>query len=248
MLLFPAIDLLNGHVVRLKQGDYRQITVFSDDPLAQARTFADAGAQYLHLVDLNGAHKSVAASTTPAADNRMMIRRLIAQSGLKVEVGGGIRSLADIEDLAQAGANRIIIGTALLSNPEMVASAIDRFGDLLCAAIDARDGKVALAGWTETSTVDVADLALRLADQGMRHFLYTDISRDGLKTGIDAQAYRRLAATIKWPLIASGGIASLDDLRALKALGTTSVEAVIVGRALYEQAFTVEQALAVLST
>ncbi|MCL1880363.1 MAG: 1-(5-phosphoribosyl)-5-[(5-phosphoribosylamino)methylideneamino]imidazole-4-carboxamide isomerase [Actinomycetia bacterium] len=239
MELYPAIDLLQGKVVRLRRGDFDAVTVYADNPVATAQEYASAGARWLHLVDLDGARGT--------GDNRALIEQVIAGSGLKVEVGGGIRSLAVIEAMAAAGAARVVLGTSLLADPGMVAEAISRFGDLICAAVDARDGRVAISGWLETSEVDVLDLAARLAELGIRHFLYTDVNRDGLQTGIDAHAYQQLHQVVGCPVIASGGIAALDDLCALRTLGSDVIEGVIVGRAIYEKVFSVQQALAALT-
>ncbi|MDR0459095.1 MAG: 1-(5-phosphoribosyl)-5-[(5-phosphoribosylamino)methylideneamino]imidazole-4-carboxamide isomerase [Coriobacteriales bacterium] len=238
--LFPAIDLLGGRVVRLKRGDYDQVTVYHDDPVAQAVSFAEAGAQWLHVVDLDAARDA-------GQDNRQLIARIIAESGLKVEVGGGVRSLAAIEWLAQNNAARVIMGTSLIADRPLVEAAIDCYPDLICAAIDARDGLVAIAGWQQTVNVEASQLAAELASLGIRHFLYTDINRDGLQTGIDVSAYRQLSQTIGVPVIVSGGIASLADIQAVSSIAPY-VEAVIVGRALYERNFTIPEALAVLTS
>ena len=240
MQLYPAIDLLDGQVVRLRKGDFAAVTVYNPDPLAQAREFAQAGARWLHVVDLD------ATRAAGRQNNRELISRIIVESGLSVQVGGGIRSLAAIEALARAGASRVVLGTTLITDESLVDEAIDSFGDLICAAIDARNGKVAIAGWLQTSSVSALDLAADLAERGLRHFLYTDINRDGLQTGIDVAAYRQLAEVCGCPVIASGGVATLDDLYALQAIDDC-IEAVIVGRALYEHSFTVEQALAVIA-
>jgi phosphoribosylformimino-5-aminoimidazole carboxamide ribotide isomerase len=236
--LLPAIDLLGGQAVRLLRGDYTAVTVYNDDPLAQALLFAESGARWLHVVDLDAARGQ-------GLDNRAVIARIIAESGLAVEVGGGVRSLEAVSWLADAGAARVILGTSLVRDWPLVEAVIDGFADKACAAIDARDGKVAIAAWTEATELDAWELAAELSVAGVRHFLYTDINRDGLQTGIDVDAYRRMAKATGHPVIASGGVASLGDLSALKAAGE-SIEGVIVGRALYERSFSVEQALDIL--
>jgi phosphoribosylformimino-5-aminoimidazole carboxamide ribotide isomerase len=236
--LYPAIDLLDGKVVRLSRGDYDAVTVYNEDPLAQARLFKQAGADYLHVVDLDAARGG-------DKNNRQVITSLIAESGLNLQVGGGVRDMAAIEWLVNAGAKRVILGTALITDEALVDAAILQYDSYLCAAIDARDGKVAISAWTETSTVDALELAANLASRGIKHYLYTDINRDGLQTGIDIEAYRNMAQATSCPVIISGGVASLDDLRAVKSLGSLA-EAVIVGRALYENNFSTQQALEIL--
>ncbi|MDR2957127.1 MAG: 1-(5-phosphoribosyl)-5-[(5-phosphoribosylamino)methylideneamino]imidazole-4-carboxamide isomerase [Coriobacteriales bacterium] len=236
--LYPAIDLLGGKVVRLSRGDYQKVTVYHDDPLAQAEAFAREGADWLHVVDLDAARGA-------ESGNRDLIIRIIAESGLPVQTGGGIRSLQAVEQLAQAGAARVILGTSLIADKALVKSAVDSYGDLICAAIDARNGKVAIDGWQKTSGINALDLARELAELGICHFLYTDINRDGLQTGIDIEAYRQMAEAVNKPVIVSGGVASLDDLHAVMSIAD-SVEAVIAGRALYEKNFTIREALAVL--
>ena len=236
--LYPAIDLLGGKAVRLTRGDYNQPTVYNDDPLAQAMEFAQAGARWLHVVDLDAARDG-------GKDNRSDIIRIIKGSGLRIEVGGGVRDLGTIERLIDLGAERVVMGTSLINDRPLVEAAVARFSDHICAAIDARDGKVAIAGWLQTSSVDALQLASELAEQGICHFLCTDINRDGLQTGIDVGAYRLMAQATARPVMISGGVASLDDIQAAKSLGT-QVEAVIVGRALYEQRFTIQAALAIL--
>ena len=236
--LYPAIDLLDGKVVRLSRGDYDAVTVYNQSPLAQALLFRQAGANWLHVVDLDAARGG-------DKNNRQVIASLIADSGLNVQVGGGVRDLATLEWLVNAGAMRVIMGTALITDTALVDAAISQYGSYLCAAIDARDGKVAISGWTETSTVDALQLAANLAERGIKHYLYTDINRDGLQTGIDVEAYKKMALATSSPVIISGGVASLDDIRAVKSLGNMA-EAVIVGRALYENNFSVQQALAIL--
>ncbi|MDR0308789.1 MAG: hypothetical protein LBH87_02540, partial [Coriobacteriales bacterium] len=176
--LYPAIDILDGKVVRLRQGDYQQLTVYSDDPVAMAQSFQEKGAEYLHVVDLNAARKD-------QQNNRSLVLRIASATGLKVQSGGGFRRLADIEEALDNGLDRVVIGSALLKDPEMVNQAVVRYGDQIVAGIDARNGQVAIEGWLETSTVQASDLAKKLAGIGISHFVYTDINRDGLSTGID---------------------------------------------------------------
>jgi phosphoribosylformimino-5-aminoimidazole carboxamide ribotide isomerase len=239
MYLLPAIDLLGGKAVRLARGDYNAVTVYNDDPVDQARRFRDEGAEWLHVVDLDGAR-----SGTPS--NSPIIEAVIAATGLRVEVGGGVRTLESIERLVAAGASRVVIGTRLATDPAFARKAVGRFGDIVCAGVDARAGEVAIEGWRQGGGVAAAELVEQLAGWGIRHLVYTDIARDGMQTGIDAAAYGQLARVAGFPVTASGGISTLDDLRALAALGDDLVEGAIAGRALYERTFTVTEAIALL--
>lgn len=239
--LYPAIDLRGGRAVRLRQGDFEQTTVFNDDPIAQAREFAEAGADCLHVVDLDGAldgepvHAALVASIAAAFPGT-------------VHLGGGLRSRAAIETALATGIDRVVVGTAVLSDPELLRWAIDRLGDRLVVALDARQGKVATHGWTKVSDRDASEVAAELVNTGVRHLLYTDIARDGTLGGPNLQALRRLSeAAPPLQIIASGGISSLDDLRRLRDLGVPTITGVIVGRALYERRFTVQEATAVLA-
>jgi phosphoribosylformimino-5-aminoimidazole carboxamide ribotide isomerase len=240
MILFPAIDLRDGRAVRLTQGDFDHVTVFSDDPVAQARAFAEQGATHLHVVDLDGAlegepvHAPLVASIAAAFDGT-------------VHYGGGMRSRAAIETAVATGIDRVVVGTAVLQDADLLRWAIDRLGDRLVVALDARDGKVATHGWTVTSDRDAFQLAADLVRTGVRHLLYTDISRDGMLEGPNLQSLRRLsAAAPPLGIIASGGVSSIEDLRQLARLGLANLTGVVVGRALYEERFTVAQALAEL--
>jgi phosphoribosylformimino-5-aminoimidazole carboxamide ribotide isomerase len=239
MYLLPAIDLLEGKAVRLARGDYAAVTVYNEDPVEQARAFKEAGAAWLHVVDLDGARSGV-------PTNSALIERIIAATGLAVEVGGGVRSLEAIERLEQAGASRVVIGTKLATDPDFARAALGRFGGLICAGVDARGGEVAIEGWRAGSGILAAKLIEELKAWGVCHLVYTDIARDGMQTGIDTAAYGRMAESAGFPVTASGGISTLADLRALKALGDSAIEGAITGRALYEGAFTVEEALAAL--
>ncbi|MDR2109398.1 MAG: 1-(5-phosphoribosyl)-5-[(5-phosphoribosylamino)methylideneamino]imidazole-4-carboxamide isomerase [Coriobacteriales bacterium] len=239
MFILPAIDLLEGKAVRLAQGDYAAVTVYNNDPVAQAQQFAQAGAEWLHVVDLEGAR-----SGRPAA--AALIEQIIAATGLKVEVGGGVREMQTLQRWIEAGASRVVIGTQLARDPAFARAAAARFGEAVVAGVDARDGEVAIEGWREGSGIAAEELVAELTGWGIRHLVYTDISRDGMQTGINAPAYARIARVAGFAVTASGGITSLDDLRALAALGDDVVEGAIAGRALYERAFTVEQAVGLL--
>ncbi len=227
MYLLPAIDILDGRAVRLAKGDYAAVTVYHDDPAAQAQRFEEDGATWLHVVDLNGAK-----SGNP--DNIEMVRRILARTKLSVEVGGGVRSLEVADRLLDAGATRVILGTALVRDPDFAQAAIEKFGpDALVAGIDAKAGEAAVAGWTEGSGVTATDLAASMADLGYEHIVYTDIARDGMQTGVDNGAYAEVARAFRNPVIVSGGISSVRDILSLSEIAD-KVEGVIAGRAIYE--------------
>ena len=228
MYLLPAIDLLDGRAVRLAKGDYHAVTVYNDDPAYQAQLFEEAGATWLHVVDLDGAK-----SGNP--DNLEVVRAILARTSLKVEVGGGVRSLEAADRLLDAGATRVILGTALVRDPDFAQAAIEKFGpDALVAGIDAKAGEAAVAGWTEDSGVAAADLARRMAAMGYEHLVYT---------GVENDAYAKMAAAFGNPVIVSGGIATAADIRALAPIAD-AVEGVITGRAIYEGTLTVADGVA----
>jgi phosphoribosylformimino-5-aminoimidazole carboxamide ribotide isomerase len=239
--LFPAIDLQDGRAVRLVRGDFDRSTVFSEDPVAQARAFAAEGATALHVVDLDGAREG-------APVHAPLVATIAAAFPGQLHLGGGLRSRAAIETAVATGAHRIVVGTAVLSDEDLLRWAIARLGDRLVVAVDARDGLVATHGWTQLSDRNAVELAADLVRTGVRHLLYTDIGRDGTLQGPNLEALRRLAAAAP-PLrvIASGGVSSLEDLRALRNLSLPNLSGIIVGRALYEGRFGVRQALDVLA-
>ncbi len=237
MYLLPAIDILDGRAVRLAKGDYATVTVYNEDPVLQAQLFEEDGAQWIHVVDLDGAKSG-------SPENIDVVRKILAATSLKVEVGGGVRSLETLDRLLDAGANRVVLGTALVRDPELAHSAIEKFGsDALAAGIDAKNGEVAVAGWLEGSGMGAETLAATMARLGYQHLIFTDIARDGMQTGVDAGAYEAMAAAFGHPVIASGGVASLADIEALAAAGG-AVEGVIAGRAVYEGAFSVADGVA----
>lgn len=240
MELFPAIDLLDGHVVRLARGDYDEKTVYGDDPVAVARSFEEQGARWIHVVDLDAARGD-------EADNRESIARIAREVGIGIEVGGGMRSLPRLEAMAEAGVKRLVLGTALARDPEFAREAIREFGSMIVAGVDAKGGNVAVQGWTEDSGLDALEFVSSLADIGIGHLVYTEVERDGMGTGIDHDLYRRVARAAGFPVVASGGIASLEDIGSARDLGDDVLEGIITGRALYEGAFTVEQAVALLA-
>ena len=240
MILFPAIDLIAGQVVRLRRGDRRQMDVYSTDPVAVAEDFAARGAEWIHVVDLSATFEE---DEEALAANEAAIRAICKVPGISVDTGGGVRSIAAVERLADAGAKRIAIGTALVRDPDFAERAAADFGELVVADVAAKDGQVRVNGWREGEALLADELVARLTGLGFKHLVFTDIARDGMQTGIDASAYAHMAQVAGFPVVASGGIASLDDLRALAALGSDVIEGAITGRALYEGAFTLEDAL-----
>ena len=235
MYLLPAIDILDGKAVRLAKGDYDQVTVYNGDPVEQARIFEDAGAEWIHMVDLDGAK-------TGEPVNIGVIECILAATSLKVEICGGIRTMETCARLIGAGASRLVLGTALVRNPEFARAAIEKYGDALAAGIDAKAGEVAVAGWREGSGVSACDLARDMAALGYRHLVYTDIARDGMQTGIDPAAYAQMAQAFGHPVIASGGVAGLDDIDRLMPIAE-SIEGIITGRAIYEGTLPLREAI-----
>jgi len=235
MILFPAIDLIAGKVVRLERGDREHMKVYSDDPAAVARSFAEQGATWVHVVDLSAALEEDEGAREA---NTRAIEAICAVEGLSVDIGGGVRSLARIDELAALGCKRIALGTVLVREPGFAEVAARAFGGLLVADVAARDGEVKVNGWREGVSRSVEDVVGELSSLG-----FTDIARDGMQTGIDAEAYRRVAQVAGFPVVASGGISSLDDIRALAAAGPEAIEGAITGRALYEGAFNLAEAL-----
>jgi phosphoribosylformimino-5-aminoimidazole carboxamide ribotide isomerase len=230
VLIIPAIDLKDGHCVRLKQGDMGSATVFGEDPVAMARHWAGQGARRLHIVDLNGA-------VAGRPKNEKVIRDMIRAVGdaMPIQLGGGIRDLDTIESYIDAGVAYVVIGTAAVKNPGFLSDASYAFPGRIIAGLDAKDGKVAVEGWSKMTGHDVVDLAKKYEDYGIEAIIYTDIGRDGMMTGINIEATLKLAQAIKIPLIASGGLNSLEDVAAVcKTLVPEGVIGAITGRALYE--------------
>ncbi len=228
MLLIPAIDLKDGQCVRLKQGDMDQSTVFGDDPAAVARGWVDKGARRVHLVDLNGAFAG-------QPKNELAIKRILKEVGDEVDVqlGGGIRDLDTIERYLDAGLACVIIGTAAVKNPGFLQDACSAFGGHIIVGLDAKDGKVATDGWSKLTGHEVVDLALKYQDYGVEGIIYTDIGRDGMLSGINIDATVKLAQALTIPVIASGGLSNIEDIRALCAVEEEGVEGVICGRSIY---------------
>ena len=227
MIFFPAIDLKDGQCVRLFQGDMDQVTVFGDDPADQAKGFADAGAKWLHVVDLNGAF-----SGRPV--NEDAVSGILDRIDIPVQLGGGIRDMQTIDFWLDRGVRRVILGTVAVRDPDLVKQACKRHPDRVVVGIDARDGMVAVEGWTELSEITGLELAKEFEDCGVAAIIYTDIARDGAMDGPNIEATVGLANAVSVPVIASGGVSSLEDLEALKAAGTGLLEGVISGRALYD--------------
>jgi phosphoribosylformimino-5-aminoimidazole carboxamide ribotide isomerase len=227
MILFPAIDLKGGLCVRLEQGDMSRATVFHTDPSAQARAFAEQGFEYLHIVDLDGAIKG-----KPV--NRAAVERIRAAVSMPIQLGGGIRDAATLEAWLGKGVDRVVIGTAAVRDPDLVKSAARTFPQRIAVALDARNGRVAVEGWSKTSDLAAGDLAKRFEDAGVAAIIYTDIARDGLLTGLNLDAALALAQAVKTPVIVSGGLASIEDIKSLLEPRASKLAGAIAGRALYD--------------
>jgi len=240
MILYPAIDLKDGNCVRLLRGDMAEATVFSDSPADQARSFEGSGFAWLHVVDLNGAFAG-----HPV--NRDAVLAILGAIQIPVQLGGGIRDMATIDAWLEAGVRRVVLGTAAARNPELVRDACRAYPERIAVGIDARDGKVAVEGWAESTDLDALDLARRFEDVGVATIIYTDIERDGALQGVNVEATAAFADAITIPVIASGGVTSHDDLTALKAHEQNGIQGVICGRALYEGRIDPAQALALLA-
>ena len=238
MILYPAIDLKDGNCVRLYKGEMDQATVFNDDPAAQAKSFQDSGCEWLHLVDLNGAFAG-----EPV--NAAAVESILSTVSVPAQLGGGIRDMATIEMWLNKGLQRVILGTVAVENPDLVREAAKAFPGHVAVGIDARDGKVATKGWAEETDVMVTDLAKSFEDAGVSAIIYTDINRDGAMQGPNVQATAALANAVSIPVIASGGVSSLEDLRALKSCGAP-LDGAISGRALYDGAIDLKEALDLL--
>jgi phosphoribosylformimino-5-aminoimidazole carboxamide ribotide isomerase len=238
MLIIPAIDLKDGRCVRLVQGDMDKETVYFENPLDAARHWFSEGATFLHVVDLNGA---VEGRPVHAEE----IEAICKQSGLSVELGGGLRSLAAVEAALDLGVRRVVIGTAAYDNEALLRELCKNFPAKIVVGIDARQSKVAVKGWKEKTSMDAVELAKRCEQDGASRIIYTDISRDGTQQGVNVEETLKIAGAVKIPVIASGGVATLDDIRKLLPLEKEGIEGVIVGRALYSGGFTIREALQV---
>jgi phosphoribosylformimino-5-aminoimidazole carboxamide ribotide isomerase len=239
VILFPAIDLKDGQCVRLKLGDMAQATVFSDDPAAQAKSFEEQGFEYLHVVDLNGAFAGESV-------NGAAVEAILRSVKFPVQLGGGIRTLAHVESWLDKGLARVILGTIAVRDPALVREAARKFPGQVAVGIDARGGKVAVEGWAETSELDVIELAKRFEGAGVAAIIYTDIDRDGVLAGINWPATLTLAEAVSIPVIASGGLASMEDIRMMRRPEYRVLEGAISGRALYDGRIDSREALALL--
>ncbi len=235
MIIFPAIDLYGGKAVRLMRGDYNAMTVYSDDPVSVARDFAAAGATHIHLVDLEGAKEG----TTP---NIATIARIIKEVGLRAEIGGGIRSMETIEAYLNIGAERVILGTAAVKDPRLLAEATKRYGEKIAVGIDVREGLVAIRGWTETTSLDCFDFCRQMQEAGVKTIICTDISRDGAMQGTNHALYRTLGERFDLQIIASGGVSSMEDVRRLRQ---NDLYGAIIGRAYYTGDINLREAIEV---
>tara|TARA_B110000014_G_C19991202_1_gene513399 strand:- start:56 stop:787 length:732 start_codon:yes stop_codon:yes gene_type:complete len=227
MILYPAVDLKDGQCVRLLRGEMDRATVFSEDPVRQVKKFFDQGFEWLHIVDLNGAIQG-------RAVHKELIKEMVCSTELEVQLGGGIRSMEVLEAWIDVGVSRVVLGTAALYNPELVRNACKEHPGRIAVGIDGRDGRVAVKGWVEQSEILAIDLARRFEDEGVSLIIFTDIARDGAMSGVNLETTAALASALSIPVVASGGVASMEDLEAVKGLESVNVVGVIVGRALYE--------------
>ena len=234
MIIFPAIDIYEGKVVRLTRGDYAQMTVYADDPAEMAAQIEASGAKWLHAVDLEGAK-------TGGTPNYDAVRRICSQTGLQVEIGGGIRSEETIEKYLEAGVARVILGTRAVTDDEFLKKAVDRFGDRIAVGVDAKDGRVAVKGWLEVLDVDMYDFIAHLQEIGASTVIVTDISKDGAMSGTNLPMYRRLAEEFDIQITASGGISTLEDVKTLRDMGLYGA---IIGKAMYTGDIDLKEALA----
>ena len=235
MLIFPAIDLFDGKAVRLFKGDYNQMTVYNNDPLAVARDFEAAGATCIHVVDLEGAKDG----TTP---NLETVRAIANETSLFCEIGGGIRSMETVETYLAAGVDRVILGTAAVTDEDFLRKAVERFGEKIAVGVDIRDGKVAIRGWTETSALDALDFCRKLQNMGVSTVICTDISRDGAMQGTNHELYRTMSEMFDLKIVASGGVSSIEDV---KKLAEKDLYGAIIGKAYYTGAIDLAEAIEV---
>ena len=226
MILYPAIDLKDGRCVRVVHGDFATATVFNDNPAEQAKTWVAAGFEWLHVVDLNGA-------VSGRAVNQAAVEEILAAVAVPVQLGGGVRSLANVEAWIEAGVSRVILGTAAVRDPEMVKTAAREWPEQIAVSVDVRKGKVAVQGWTEDSDLDAITVAKRFEDAGVSALIITDIDRDGTTMGFNVEAFGAIADAVAIPVIAAGGLATVDDIVRLKARKGTKIAGAVLGRALY---------------
>jgi phosphoribosylformimino-5-aminoimidazole carboxamide ribotide isomerase len=241
MIVIPAIDLRDGRCVRLTQGRKSDVTVYNENPVAVAREFVAAGAQIIHVVDLDGAFGE------PFSPNREVVRRIIDSVDVRVEFGGGVRSLPDVKELCEVGVSRVVLGTIAAESPELLKDFVDLFSSRICVGIDARDGVVMTHGWETATPAMAVDLARVVAACGVKRIVYTDIARDGMMVGPNIEQTLAVVRAANVQVTASGGVSSLDDLKRLREANELLLDSVIVGKALYEGKFKLEEAIRVLS-
>ncbi|MDY3298483.1 1-(5-phosphoribosyl)-5-[(5-phosphoribosylamino)methylideneamino]imidazole-4-carboxamide isomerase [Selenomonas sp.] len=237
MKIYPAIDIRGGKCVRLFKGDFAQETVFSDSPAAMAKQWAAQGAEYLHLVDLDGARAG-------RSENLTTVKEILAAVNIPVELGGGIRTMKNIDEVLKLGVRRVILGSVAVRDPELVREACAKYGDRIVVGIDAKDGIVAVDGWGVSGDVDVITLAKKMKDAGVRTIIYTDISRDGTLSGVNVEATAKLARESGVDVVASGGVKDLADIRALLPYERDGIEGVIVGKSIYTGSLDLKKAIA----
>ncbi|WP_432647654.1 1-(5-phosphoribosyl)-5-[(5-phosphoribosylamino)methylideneamino]imidazole-4-carboxamide isomerase [Mitsuokella sp.] len=240
MLIFPAIDIRGGKCVRLLKGDFDKETVFSDQPEEMAKKWQAQGAEFLHLVDLDGALKG-------KSQNLATVEKIIAAVDIPVELGGGIRTMENIDDVLKLGVRRVILGSVAVRNPELVKEACAKYGDRIVVGIDAKDGIVAVDGWGVSGDVEATELAKEMKKAGVKTIIYTDISRDGTLAGVNVEATAKLARESGVNIVASGGVKSIDDIKALKPYEKDGIEGVIVGKSIYMGTLDLAQAIAIAS-
>jgi phosphoribosylformimino-5-aminoimidazole carboxamide ribotide isomerase len=236
MIIFPAIDMRNGKCVRLLQGQASQETIYYEDPVAVAERWAAEGAEWLHVVDLDGAMGA-------KSQNRAIARQIFHRLKIPVQFGGGVRQMRDLEEILESGASRAILGTAAVEDVDFLKAALKRFPEKIAVGIDARNGQVATKGWQQVGSLEAMTFAKYLASWGVTRIIYTDISKDGMLVGPNLEATRRMATESHLKVIASGGVASLQDITAVQTLEADGIEGVIIGKALYESRFTLGEAL-----
>ena len=237
MIVIPAIDLKKGLCVRLLQGRKSEMTVYNEDPVAVAKEFASAGAEMIHVVDLDGAFNEA------DSPNRTVVRKIVEAVDVPVEFGGGVRSPEDVQQLCDAGVARVVLGTLAAESPDSLKAFVDRFSSTICVGIDARDGRVMSRGWEASTPVMAVDLARSVANRGVQRIIYTDISRDGMLAGPNVEQTLAVARAGNVRVTASGGVSSLDDIKRLRDAGEPLLDSVIVGKALYEGKFKLEEAI-----
>jgi phosphoribosylformimino-5-aminoimidazole carboxamide ribotide isomerase len=240
MILLPAIDIRGGKAVRLQRGDFDKETVYVDDPLEAARSFVEAGARFLHVVDLDGAREG-----QPV--NLEHLRRITSELGVAVQYGGGLRNIKAARDALAAGAERVVVGTAAYSDTDFVDELLRAWENRVVIAVDVRGGHVSVAGWTKATQMRPEDVIQRLQRRGVKQFMYTNVDRDGMLEGPDLDEVRRISETVRGRFLYSAGIGSVDDLRALAALRLVNLAGVVSGKALYERRFTVAEGMAALT-